>query len=96
MSTAGGFLTKELSELLARDLLIPVVHETTYDELRKVSPLLASRNGLNTADDSIADVVTKIAELVAVEDNLAASLSGAAGAFDATVRERIMPGGGAG
>ena len=49
-----GVSDKELSELLARDLLIPVVHETTYDELRKVSPLLASRNGLNTADDSIA------------------------------------------
>jgi hypothetical protein len=34
-----GVSDKELSELLARDLLIPVVHETTYDELRKVSPL---------------------------------------------------------
>jgi hypothetical protein len=53
------------------------VHETTYDELRKVSPLLASRNGLNTADDSIADVAAKIAELVAVEDNLAAPLASA-------------------
>ena len=72
-----GVSDKELSELLARDLLIPVVHETTYDELRKVSPLLASRNGLNTADDSIADVATKIAELVAVEDNLAASFASA-------------------
>ncbi len=72
-----GVSDKELSELLARDLLIPVVHETTYDELRKVSTLLASRNGLNTADDSIADVATKIAELVAVEDNLAAPLASA-------------------
>lgn len=72
-----GVSDKELSELLARDLLIPVVHETTYDELRKVSPLLASRNGLNTADDSIADVATKIAELVAFEDNLAAPLASA-------------------
>jgi hypothetical protein len=53
------------------------VHETTYDELRKVSPLLASRNGLNTADDPIADVATKIAELVAVEDNLTAPLASA-------------------
>ena len=68
-----GVSDKELSELLARDLLIPVVHETTYGELRKVSPLLASRNGLNTADDSMADIATKIAELVAVEDDLTAS-----------------------
>jgi hypothetical protein len=59
----------------ARDLLIPVVHETTYDELRKVSPLLSSRNGLNTADDSMADIATKIAELVAVEDDLTAPLT---------------------
>ncbi|MFF6807391.1 TIR domain-containing protein [Streptomyces sp. NPDC012616] len=69
----GGVSDKELSELLARDLLIPVVHETTYDELRNVSPLLASRNGLNTADDSMADIATKIAELVAFEDDLTAS-----------------------
>lgn len=67
-----GVSDKELSELLARDLLIPVVHKTTYDELRNVSPLLASRNGLNTADDSMADIATKIAELVAVEGDLTA------------------------
>jgi hypothetical protein len=72
-----GVSDKELSELLARDLLIPVVHETTYDELRKVSPLLASRNGLNTADDSMADIAIKIAELVAVEDDLTAPLASA-------------------
>jgi hypothetical protein len=62
----------ELSELLARNLLLPVVHKTTYDELRKVSPLLASRNGLDTADDSMAEIAAKIAELVAVEDDLTA------------------------
>lgn len=67
-----GVSDKELSELLARDLLIPIVHETTYDELRHVSPLLASRNGLNTADDSMADIAIKIAELVAIEDDLIA------------------------
>jgi hypothetical protein len=38
---------KELSALLAGDKLIPIVHGTTYDELRNVSPLLASRSGLN-------------------------------------------------
>lgn len=61
-----GVSDKELSELLARDLLIPVVHETTYDEVRKVSPLLGSRNGLNTAEDSMEVIATKIAELVRV------------------------------
>ncbi|UGT70870.1 toll/interleukin-1 receptor domain-containing protein [Nocardia gipuzkoensis] len=70
----GGVSDKELSELLARDVLIPVVHETTFEELRKISPLLASRNGLSTADDSMADIATKIAELVAVEDDLVSNL----------------------
>lgn len=65
-----GVSDKELSELLARDLLIPVVHETTYEEVRKVSPLLASRNGLDTAEDSMEVIATKIAELVALNDQL--------------------------
>ena len=39
---------KELSVLLAREQLVPVVHGTTYDALREISPLLASRYGLNT------------------------------------------------
>ncbi|MFI1829855.1 toll/interleukin-1 receptor domain-containing protein [Streptomyces sp. NPDC020412] len=65
----GGVSDKELSELLARNVLLPVMHETTYGELRNVSPLLASRNGLDTAEDSMAVVAMKIAELVAVEDD---------------------------
>lgn len=64
----GGISDKELSTLLARDLLIPVVHGTTYDELRSISPLLGSRNGLDTAEDSLEVVATKIAEMVTVDD----------------------------
>lgn len=56
---------KELSALLARDLLVPIVHNTTYEALREVSPLLASRTGLSTAENPIADVATKLAELIA-------------------------------
>jgi TIR domain len=41
---------KELSVLLAREQLVPVVHGTTYEALREISPLLASRNGLNTQE----------------------------------------------
>jgi hypothetical protein len=55
---------KELSALLAGDRLIPVVHKTTYEALREVSPLLASRNGFNTAEEPMVDIATKIAELV--------------------------------
>ncbi|HFF3103612.1 toll/interleukin-1 receptor domain-containing protein [Legionella pneumophila] len=61
-----GIADKELSALLARDLLVPIVHDTTYEALRDVSPLLGSRSGLSTAEDSMADVATKLAELVAL------------------------------
>lgn len=55
---------KELSVLLARDLLVPIVHNTTYEALREVSPMLASKSGLNTAENPMADVAAKLAELV--------------------------------
>jgi len=54
---------KELSALLAGNQLVPIVHNTTYGALRNVSPLLASRSGLDTAEDSMAVVAAKIAEL---------------------------------
>lgn len=57
---------KELSALLAGNQLVPIVHNTTYEALRNVSPLLASRSGLDTAEDSMAMVAAKIAELVAL------------------------------
>lgn len=60
-----GIADKELSALLARDLLVPIVHNTTYEALRDVSPLLGSRSGLTTAEDPMADVAAKLAELVA-------------------------------
>lgn len=62
---AEGVADKELSALLRRERLVPVVHGTTYEELEKVSLLLASRAGLNTAEESMAEVAAKIAELVA-------------------------------
>jgi hypothetical protein len=62
-----GIADKELSALLAGERLVPVVHGTTYEALREVSPLLASRSGLSTAEDSLPSVATKLAELVTVE-----------------------------
>jgi hypothetical protein len=61
-----GIADKELSALLARERLVPVVHNTTYEALRDVSPLLASRSGLSTAEEPMALVAAKIAELVAL------------------------------
>jgi hypothetical protein len=61
-----GIADKELSALLARDLLVPIVHDTTYEALRDVSPLLGSRSGLSTAEEPMAKVAAKLAELVAL------------------------------
>ncbi|WP_044481496.1 toll/interleukin-1 receptor domain-containing protein [Paenibacillus antibioticophila] len=61
-----GIADKELSALLARDQLVPIVHETTYEALREISPLLGSRSGLDTAEEPMADVAAKLAELVAL------------------------------
>lgn len=63
---AAGVADKELSVLLARDQLVPVVHNTTYDALRDVSPMLASRNGLDTSEMSMSDAAAKLAELATV------------------------------
>jgi len=62
-----GIADKELSVLLARDQLIPIVHQTTYEALREFSPMLASRSGLSTAEAPMANVADKLAELVAIQ-----------------------------
>lgn len=59
-----GIADKELSALLARDLLVPIVHNTTFEALRDISPLLGSRSGLSTSEDSLDDISAKIADLV--------------------------------
>lgn len=61
-----GIAEKELSALLARDLLVPIVHNTTFENLRDASPLLGSRSGLSTSEESMESIVAKIAELVTV------------------------------
>jgi hypothetical protein len=68
---AEGIADKELSALLARERLVPVVHGTTYEALREVSPLLGSRSGLSTAENSMANVAAKLAELVGLLPGLA-------------------------
>ncbi len=54
-----GIADKELSALLARDLLVPIVHDTTYEALREVSPLLGSRSGLTTAEEPMVIATVK-------------------------------------
>jgi hypothetical protein len=57
---------KKLSVLLAREQLVPIVHNTTYEALREVSPMLASRSGLSTVEEPMSNVASKLAELVAI------------------------------
>jgi hypothetical protein len=66
--TNDGIAAQELSALLATDRVIPVVHGTTFDALRRVSPLLAARSGLDTANySSLEEVATKIADTVLLD-----------------------------
>ncbi|MER6975135.1 toll/interleukin-1 receptor domain-containing protein [Nocardioides sp. NPDC000445] len=54
----------ELSALLRRNLLVPVLHGVAFEDLDQVSPMLASRGGFSTAEEPIGDIAVKIAELV--------------------------------
>ncbi|MES2654899.1 MAG: toll/interleukin-1 receptor domain-containing protein [Bacteroidota bacterium] len=65
-----GIADKELSALLARDLLVPIIHNTTFEDLREVSPLLGSRSGLSTIEDTMQDIAAKLAELVTPEETI--------------------------
>lgn len=62
----GGVSDKELSTLLHRNQLVPIMHNTKFEALLNVSPMLASRAGLSTGEDqTMADVADKLVELIA-------------------------------
>lgn len=75
LSTDRSIASNELSALLRRNLLVPVMHGVTFEELDQVSPTLASRGGFSTAEESLEDIVVKIAELVGTLDAEAGELS---------------------
>lgn len=62
----NGIADKELSALLSRDQLIPVLDGVKFEELFDVSPLLASRSGLNTSEETMEDIANKLSEVVSV------------------------------
>lgn len=66
LRTDRSIASNELSALLRRSLLVPVMHGVTFEELDQVTPTLASRGGFNTAEEPIEDIVVKIAELVGI------------------------------
>lgn len=60
---AQGIVDKELSVLLATDRVIPIAHQTDFDKINEVSPMLASRAGW-TSDGTLDDMAAKIADAV--------------------------------
>lgn len=64
LRTDRSIANNELSALLRRNLLVPVLHGVTFEELDNVSPMLASRGGFNTDEEPMEDIIVKIAELI--------------------------------
>jgi hypothetical protein len=66
LRTDRSIASNELSALLHRSLLVPVMHGVTFEELDQVTPTLASRGGFSTTEEPLEDIVVKIAELVGI------------------------------
>lgn len=66
LANERGVAGKELAALLATERVVPVAHGVTYEVLSETSPLLASRSGLSTEEDTLEEVAAKIAETVSV------------------------------
>lgn len=62
----NGVADKELSALLSRDQLIPVLDGVTFEELRDISPLLGSRSGLTTAEETMENIAAQLSEVATV------------------------------
>jgi hypothetical protein len=64
----GRFWTeRELGALLAKETLIPVLHEVTFDQVAEYSGILPDLAGFETARDSIEVIAQKIAAAVVHE-----------------------------
>lgn len=61
-----GVADMELSALLRGNRLVPVMDEVTFEQLVKVSPLLASRSGLSTKENAWPEIIEQISDLVKV------------------------------
>ena len=65
---AGRFWTeRELGALLSKEMLIPVLHNVTFDDVRQYSGILPDLAGFTTAQDGIFDIAQKIAAAVLFE-----------------------------
>jgi hypothetical protein len=63
----GRFWTeRELGALLHKDILIPVLHAVTFDDVKEYSGILPDLVGFTTENDTIAEIAAKIASAVLV------------------------------
>jgi hypothetical protein len=66
---AGRFWTeRELGALLSKEVLIPVLHNVTFEDVKEYSGILPDLAGFTTAQDSVADIAKKIAVAVTHEE----------------------------
>lgn len=64
----GRFWTeRELGVLLGKNVLIPVLHKVTFDDVKQYSGILPDLAGFTTEQDLVADIAKKIAAAVVVE-----------------------------
>lgn len=65
----GRFWTeRELGALLGKNILIPVLHNVTFEDVKNYSGILPDLSGFTTARDSIAGIAKKIAAAVIIEE----------------------------
>lgn len=65
----GRFWTeRELGALLGKNVLIPVLHNVTFDDVKNYSGILPDLAGFTTGQDSVQDIAKKIAAAVIMEE----------------------------
>lgn len=65
----GRFWTeRELGALLSKNILIPVLHNATFEDVKKYSGILPDLAGFTTEHDSVEDIAKKIAAAVIPEE----------------------------
>lgn len=58
----------QLESATGRKILLPVWHRLTKEDVMAFSPLIASRNALNTATMSIAEIAIQVAKIIRTEN----------------------------
>tara|TARA_Y100001963_G_C6716340_1_gene416816 strand:+ start:159 stop:905 length:747 start_codon:yes stop_codon:yes gene_type:complete len=65
----GRFWTeRELGALLGKNILIPVLHNVTFEDVKSYSGILPDLAGFTTARDSVESIAKKIAAAVIIEE----------------------------